>query len=820
MNARFVTWCAWWLAAGCSGNGKDDGTGDVPTDADTDTDTDTDADTDADADADTDTDTDTDTDPGPVDWTVGPALPACTPSAGSGTLVALSGVVLTSGGPVGGHVVYDRATGTIVCAGDTCDTTDATVVCTEGVIGPALIDGHDHTQYNVLAPWQHADLYDNRYEWQRDGDYYDYREAYDAMEAANGCEIVKWAELRQIVGGAGSVVGSTDGTCVDVLARNLDETAASGLSGFSLEYSSSRVEYLDDGDAAARLAELGSGATEAFLEHVAEGVFGTVRAEIDRMSELGLVGPGNVYVHATDASVEQLARMAVDGTGIVWSPRSNLDLYADTTMADVALRVGVPVVIGPDWTWSGSNTTSAELSCAWDWLRARGAPTTDRDLVDMATVDTSVLFGLQGRLGVLDPGAEADLSVWAWRDQPYRAVIEAEYEDVRLVIVDGQAKYGVPDLVAGLEEDPAWCETVVACTEDRTLCVQEAATGDDAATYADLEGVLSAALAATSMPAALDYANDLYPLWACGETRAACDLSQPTGTDGDGDGVDDVSDLCPTSYDPRQTDHDDDGLGDACDPCPLTSAATCAHDLADIDDDGIPNEDDGCPYLGDPGNPDGDGDRKPDACDACPTVSNPGEEGCPLLIADVRDPSSPLHPAEGTAVTLSNVVVTGVSSGGFFVQDPSATEFGALYVYGDTSPSVGQLVTVSGTYEEYFGLTELTGPTVTIQGAGALPAPIVAAPCDVGTGGADAERFESMLVSVANVSVSDTNPDAPSDYDEFEVDGCLRVDDLLCASCWLDQPANGTLYSSITGPLTYSFSNTKLVPRDAADLLP
>ena len=43
----------------------------------------------------------------------------------------------------------------------------------------------------------------------------------------------------------------------------------------------------------------------------------------------------------------------------------------------------------------------------------------------------------------------------------------------------------------------------------------------------------------------------------------------------------------------------------------------------------------------------------------------------------------------------------------------------------------------------------------------------------------------------------DTNPDAPSDYDEFEVEGRLRVDDKLCPSCWADQPANGAAYAAI-----------------------
>src|SRR5262249_45602681 len=37
--------------------------------------------------------------------------------------------------------------------------------------------------------------------------------------------------------------------------------------------------------------------------------------------------------------------------------------------------------------------------------------------------------------------------------------------------------------------------------------------------------------------------------------------------DGDGDGICDQQDDCPTSVDPSQADTDGDGIGDACDPC-------------------------------------------------------------------------------------------------------------------------------------------------------------------------------------------------------------------------------------------------------------
>ncbi|MBI4382197.1 MAG: thrombospondin type 3 repeat-containing protein [candidate division NC10 bacterium] len=87
--------------------------------------------------------------------------------------------------------------------------------------------------------------------------------------------------------------------------------------------------------------------------------------------------------------------------------------------------------------------------------------------------------------------------------------------------------------------------------------------------------------------------------------------------DGDGDGVGDAWDNCPTTPNADQTDTDGDGAGDACDPdddndgvgdandnCPTTPNA----DQADTDGDG----------AGDACDPDDDNDGVPDGADACP----------------------------------------------------------------------------------------------------------------------------------------------------------------------------------------------------------
>jgi Thrombospondin type 3 repeat len=135
--------------------------------------------------------------------------------------------------------------------------------------------------------------------------------------------------------------------------------------------------------------------------------------------------------------------------------------------------------------------------------------------------------------------------------------------------------------------------------------------------------------------------------------------------DGDGDGVPDATDNCPTVPNPSQADADGDGIGDACDN--------------DRDGDGVLNGTDNCPDVANAGQADLDGDGTGDACDNdrdgdgvlnatdnCPDVANPGQgdtdadgigNACdPNAFAPVVDlPANP-NPAnglEGSQITVN-----------------------------------------------------------------------------------------------------------------------------------------------------------------------
>jgi len=774
-----------------------------------------------------------------------PASGACGVTSGSGDATLLRGQLLRRDQILyNGHLLLKG--GRIVCAGCDCsahpDFAAATVVaCPAGVISPGLINPHDHITYCQLAPATNSTRYDHRHEWRKGlaG-----KPKISSPQNPSG-QGVKWGELRMIIGGATSIFGS-GGT--DKLLRNLDKDTE-GLSTPAADY-----ETFPLGDSSGTMLQTGCGyptipkasvvaQESAYVPHVAEGVNKPANNEFLCMSGRQAGGVDATlhntgFIHSVGLTAVDALDMALGGTAVVWSPRSNVSLYGFT--ADVVLfrTMGVRIALGTDWSASGSINVLRELACA-DYLNQKhyGGVFSDQDLWKMVTVNAAVALGFGTEIGVLQPGYWGDITIFDGSQRPgYAAVVRADTPDVLLVLRGGEALYGEDAVVQALS--PQGCEATTVCNTARRVCLER----EIGMTLAQLETAV----------------GTTYPLYFCGPPpdEPTCIPSRPgeydgsiTAQDGDGDGIEDSLDSCPTVFNPvrpmdggKQPDLDGDLVGDVCDPCPLEPNTTvCPRDPKDQDGDGVEDGLDNCPKVHNTGQEDLDGDSMGDACDFCPKP-NPGNAPCPYTIKELRDPSLGQRPPDGAKVHLEGATVIGIrttkaANFGYYLREGQAA-YEAIFVYTNnivpadetgTPLKLGDVVTVDAVLETFNNIDELSSPVVKVTGSG-LVDPVDLTTAKLQPGSTDAEAQESQLVRVKLVTVAAmvTGTDAFFVADDGSTCSgstipCAKVADFIYDGGVVDgKPAAavGGTFSSIVGVVNGYKNDHTLEPRDAADLVP
>ena len=430
-------------------------------------------------------------------------------------------------------------------------------------------------------------------------------------------------------------------------------------------------------------------------------------------------------------------------------------------------------------------------------------------------------------IGVLAAGKVADIAIFdeASHDA-FSAVVAADPADVALVMRGGKPLYGEDAVIAALTTDT--CDALTVCTAARRICLQSEIGKSLSALQTANASIYGAIFCGTP-----DNEPTCVPSRPATVNGSTIYTGAPTASDADGDGIADADDNCPNVFNPIrpldegvQADFDADGVGDACDVCPTAADTTdCpSFNPSDADGDGVSDASDNCPGTYNPDQVDMDDDGKGDACDDCPNASNPGSAGCPTTIYDIKSGVTPL----GANVALSGALVTGRYADGFFLQvketdsDYAGEDNSGLFVYAPSNAvAVGDRVDiVSGTPADYFGEIQLGGAVVMVASSGDTPpAPIAVTEAEVGTGGARADALEGVIVTITDATVSDVAPvPGPGDSaptNEFEVDGALRVDDLLYLMSPF--PLLNQNFASITGIVAYRNNNSKLEPRGAGD---
>jgi len=172
-------------------------------------------------------------------------------------------------------------------------------------------------------------------------------------------------------------------------------------------------------------------------------------------------------------------------------------------------------------------------------------------------------------------------------------------------------------------------------------------------------------------------------------------------------------------------------------------------------------------------------------------------------------------PYKTQIVTTSGIVTGIIASKGFYIQD-GVGAWNGLYIYdlGANVVGIGNDVTVTGTIDEYFNLTEMKSVTsvLTLTSGNSLPAVT-----DITTGLVDKEQYEGVLVRFTSATCTNVNVDAPNSFGVWEVNDGTGAGFVHVAAALAFTPTLDAVYT-LTGNLDYSFSRFKIEVGDANNI--
>ncbi len=396
----------------------------------------------------------------------------------TGAKVALAGrvVVMDEAFTVRTDAVVYIDRGTIVAVQDRGQPTPAgfegvTPVPTGGTIFPGLIELHNHLAYNALPLWSPVPkLFQHRGQWP---DHPDYRKLISGPMTVVGkyrdaqgkpallAPLVRYVECKCLLGGVTTSQGIMLNSNAGIqryyrgILRNVEQT-----NDPDLPEAQGRIADVDAKDAHSFLSRLNK-EDSCFLLHLSEGVTQTDQPDsVARRHFLALQVAPNQWaindrlaaIHAAGLLPEDFDVLGQNGGAMVWSPLSNLLLYGATARVDAARLAKVRIGLGSDWSPSGSKNLLGELKVAWLYSQQLlDGLFSARDLVSMATREAAEILKWQKSLGTLEPGKRADMVVIAGKaGDPYEALIKAKETSIKLVMINGVARYGMPGLMSAL----------------------------------------------------------------------------------------------------------------------------------------------------------------------------------------------------------------------------------------------------------------------------------------------------------------------------------------------------------------------------------
>jgi 5-methylthioadenosine/S-adenosylhomocysteine deaminase len=229
---------------------------------------------------------------------------------------------------------------------------------------------------------------------------------------------------------------------------------------------------------------------KGLVVHLSEGAptDASAHREFNMLKNLGLLQPGVNIIHGTALRPADFKIMSDSKVGLIWSPRSNDELYGGTTNISAAQQMGVQIALAPDWSPSGSAGMLQEIGYAGRQYKI--APDI---LISMATNIPASLVRMDDKIGNLRPGTYGDFVAVRSTKEPLQSIVRATPADIVLVVVGGKPLYGDEHLMRQLRTGDQLDELTV-CGSRKAIFLGESAASGIHKTFDNIKEDLEAAL--------------------------------------------------------------------------------------------------------------------------------------------------------------------------------------------------------------------------------------------------------------------------------------------------------------------------------------
>lgn len=427
------------------------------------------------------------------------------------------------------------------------------------LIFPGFVDTHNHIKYNTMPVWKAAKFYENRNLWPEESAYKNgvkaiYKSVYvdwpectqsDENErnkclAINRCKILKYSEMKALIGGTTSIQGSSS------FDENSSDISFKGLTSYTIgagsKITKSKAKYLEElldscsndlarnierelwhghdeirttaqsifADAFARnsmndpkkfpqtpsgklLTEFKNKITNTFFLHLGEGRDQPSKAEWAELDFLKLATPYTTIIHGTAFGETEFKAMGANGLSLAWSPTSNLLLYKMTTDIPSALKNNVNVSIGSDWSLSGSKSILYELKVAANVnLKYFKGAISNAELLKMVTINGAKASHLEDFIGSIEKNKLADFFLVNSKlknKTPLDTLLQINESGIEAVFVGGEPQVGSFENLTALNRSIGSSSEITQIKDNS--CYKNLAINMPASTYDSIINVLS-----------------------------------------------------------------------------------------------------------------------------------------------------------------------------------------------------------------------------------------------------------------------------------------------------------------------------------------